>query len=163
MKSFSEELVEDRAFEVGGETFKWRYPQWEEMAAIYDEDFEILRKIEVPQPNGSSASGEEDAEALADALAEQTPSVVETTALTLERIILFIEDEDDAHARFRALTERKENAIPPFLIGYIYRWLLEMASGGRPMMPLSVSEAGGGDTEASSPDASSSPEEIPAA
>ena len=32
MRRFSEELVEDREFEIGGELFKWRYPYWEEFA-----------------------------------------------------------------------------------------------------------------------------------
>ena len=38
MRKWSEELVEDREFEIGGELFEWIYPHWEVGAKLFDDD-----------------------------------------------------------------------------------------------------------------------------
>lgn len=129
MKRFSDMLVDDREFEVGGEIFKWRYPFWEEMAAIFDEDVDLLKNL--------------------DADSGQMPSTKESIERTIERSLVFIDPEDGAHERFRALAQRKDPPVPLFLFGEIYRWLLEVTSN-RPSRQPSASEPGAGNSEASS-------------
>lgn len=136
MKSFSEELADERTFEIGNETFKWRYPHWEEMAAVFDEDQIML----------SNGGG------LADITTKQD------IELAIKRIQIFL--EPDQVKRFVALTKRKEDAVPLFQYRSLYRWLLEVTSG-RPTMSPSASAESGGDTGASSPEESPSQEETP--
>jgi hypothetical protein len=141
VKSFSQDLAEDREFEIGGEVFRWRYPHWEETAAIYDEDLELLKEIE-GQTNGDG------------------PTTKQAVAMTQKRIQIFIDPAQDAIKRFQALTKRKTDPVPLFQYGELYRWLLEVTSG-RPTNQPSDSEPGAGTTEASSADASSSTEGKP--
>jgi len=136
VKSFTEELAEDRTFEIGNETFKWRYPHWQEMAAIYDEDQAALS-------NGGS-------------LEEITTK--QDIELAIKRIQIFL--EPDSAKRFSTLTKRKEEPVPMFQFRTLYRWLLEVTSG-RPTTSPSASAESGGDTDTSSPDASPSTEETP--
>lgn len=143
MKEFSKELHEERSFEIGGEVFKWRYPHWEEMAKIFDEDVEIIKSATSVDESGRSA---------------EQKSTVEALEMTIGRIILFIDPDNDGIERFRALAARKERAVPLFLFSALYRWLLEVTSS-RPTTPPSDLEPGGGSIEATSPDESSSQEE----
>jgi hypothetical protein len=125
-------LIEDREFEIGGEIFKWRYPYWEETAAIYDEDVATI----------GNGNGEVDI------------STKQAMELTIKRMEMFLDPEGESIKRWRALTKRKENPIPLHLYGDLYRWLLEVTSG-RPTTALSTSEPGPGSTEVSSPGKSS--------
>jgi len=136
VKKFSDDLAEDREFEIGGEMFRWRYPHWEETAAIYDEDLELLKDIE-KQTNGDG------------------PTTKEAVALTQKRIKIFIDPGNDAYKRFDALMKRKADPVPLFQYGELYRWLLEVTSG-RPTNQPSDSEPGAGTTEASSAEESPS-------
>lgn len=142
MKEFSEALTDDRKFEIGGEVFAWHYPHWEEMAGIFDEDVELIR--------GLGRDGE-------DEEAKTQPNTKESIELTINRILVFLEDTDGAHDRFRGLAARKDRAVPYFLFSDLYRWLLEVTSA-RPTRPPSDSEPGGGSTEDTSPDESLSQE-----
>lgn len=129
MKRFSDDLVdaEDREFEIGGELFKWRYPHWEELAVILDEDVAALR-------NGGEP-------------ADLTTKVVIED--NIKKILVFVDSVEGAHKRFRDLAKRKENPIPLQMFSQVYRWLLEVSSG-RPTEQPSDLEPGAGDTEASS-------------
>lgn len=137
MKSFSDDLVEDRTFEIADETFTWRYPYWQEMAAIYDDDQAALR-------NGGG---------LEDITTKQD------IELAIKRIQILLEPE--SATRFAVLTKRKEKPVPMFQFRTLYRWLLEVTSQGRPTTSPSPSAESGGDTDTSSPAGSPSTEETP--
>ena len=49
-RSFSEELVENRQFEIGGELFEWTYPHWEVSQAGLDKASAVLDDASVPNP-----------------------------------------------------------------------------------------------------------------
>lgn len=125
-KSFSDELVEkvDRRFELGGEVYRWRYPHWEEMADIFDEDLAAA----------TAANGN-----------REIPTTRDSMARTFKRIKIMLEDED--RAKFDALTERTENPVPLPQYGIVYRWLIEVTSG-RPTTPPSDSALGHGEPAA---------------
>lgn len=122
MKRFSETLPDEREFEIAGEVFHWRYPYWEEITAIFDEDL-----IEEP------ADGEE----VKDLTFHQNIEIF------IRRIALFIADNDKE--RWQTLSYNKDNPIPYAQFSDLYRWLLEVASG-RPTVPPSPSESGDGTT-----------------
>ena len=133
MRSFSQEMAEDRRFEIGGETFTWVYPYWEEVAEILDEDLDMVKEIETEKNGGA-------------------PSTKETIQKTQKRILIFLPKED--HPRFKKLTTRKDPAVPTHQFGQLYIHLLEV-SGRRPTEPSSGSAPGDGSSETSSEDASS--------
>jgi hypothetical protein len=126
VREFSSELVTDKKFEIGGVVLEWRYPYWEELAAIFDEDLRAVR-------NGDEPGEITTQKALED---------------TVERIGLFL--ENGSRGQWQEVAHRKDNPVPLFQISELYRWLLEVTSG-RPTQSPSASEAGGGETEASSP------------
>lgn len=134
MKEFSSELVTDRKFEIGGVTLQWRYPYWEELALIFDEDMATVR-------NGGEVADTSTKEAL-----EQT----------IERVKVFL--DEPSVDRWVEVAHRREDPIPFFQISGVYRWLLEVSSG-RPTQSPSDSEPGGGNSEPSSPAVSPSTEE----
>lgn len=137
-REFSKELVEDRTFEIGGEVYTWRYPQWEETAALYDEDFAELQDAD------GNGTGEF--------------TFREDTSKTIERIKIFLEPAD--RQRWDKAVKRKANPIPHHQIIDCYKWLVRVTSG-RPTQQPSDSLPGAGETGASSSDASSSPEATP--
>lgn len=126
MKEFSSQLESDKKFEIGGQVLEWRYPYWEELAAIFDEDLASVR-------NGGEPGDVTTTQALKD---------------TVERIGLFL--ENGSREKWAEIAHRKEDPIPLFQISALYRWLLEVTSG-RPTVPPSDSEPGGGETDQSSP------------
>jgi hypothetical protein len=134
VKEFSKELVSDRSFEIGGTVLEWRYPYWEELASIFDEDLASLR-------NGGEVGDVSTKEALAQ---------------TIDRVNLFL--TDGSRDRWAEVAHRREDPVPLFQISEVYRWLLEISSG-RPTQSPSGSEPGGGTSEQSSPDGSPSTEE----
>ena len=123
LREFSKELAEDRDFEIGGEVFKFRYPYWEEGAAIFDEDL---------SPNGDGKF-----------------SWKADTELAIKRIPIFLDPDNDSHKRFKALAARKTNPVPRQQLVELYRWLVRITSG-LPTNPPSDSESGGGASDASS-------------
>lgn len=125
MKKFSDVLVQDRKFEVGGETFTWRYPYWQETASIFDADV--------------AASQNGDIDLTAKRSIEDY----------IERIAVFLDPEDESPIRWKKLAKRKNSPIAYFQFHQVYRWLLEVTSG-RPTPPPSDSDPGGGSSEASS-------------
>jgi hypothetical protein len=142
LRSFSEELMEQREFEIGGQVFRIRYPHWREGALLFDEGL-------TPAENGDK-QGEPAAF-----------SFVADTEMAIKKIPLFIDDDyNDGHARFKELVNRKKDPVPRFLLVRLYTWLMQVTDG-RPTEPPSPSAVGGGDTEALSADASSSPEVTP--
>jgi hypothetical protein len=140
LRSFSEELIDNREFEIGGQVFRIRYPHWREGALLFDD-------ITTPSRNG-------DGEARPEA---QEFSFVADAEQAIERIPMFLDpDFNDAHARFKAMVERTKDPVPRFQLVQLYTWLVQVTDG-RPIEPPSPSAAGGGDSGISSADASSSP------
>lgn len=139
MRRWSQELIEDREFELGGELFEWIYPHWEVGAKIFDDDLD---------PADSNGSGE-----------PQQFSFVTDTKLALERIPLFLNPKNDALKRFKALAARKEDAVPRYQWVQVYRWLVQV-TGGLPTIPPSSegSDGGAGETGTGSSDVSPSTE-----
>ena len=136
MKEFSQELVTDRKFEIGGVVLEWRYPYFEEIGALVD------------QAQQETKNGEGDI------------GTIGGLELTISRIGLFL--TDDSAERWKDRVHQKEDPIPAFQIGGLWQWLIEVTSG-RPTLPPLASPAGGGTTGASSPDGSPSTEETPTA
>lgn len=125
-RQFSKELDEDRDFEIGGEVFAFRYPHWEEGAAIFDTDL---------TQNGDGFSWKADTEA------------------AIKQIPIFLDPANDSHKRFQALVKRKADPIPRQQIVELHQWLVRVTSG-LPTEPPSALEAGGGTSDSSSPDGS---------
>jgi hypothetical protein len=118
-------VAEDREFEIAGELFKWVYPYWEDIAAVFDRDSEEAEREGV-ETNGDSSF-----------------TVRATIADFIDRIELFIDpDFNDGRTRWKALTKRKKNPIPHSQYAELYRWLLEVTSGTYPIEPQSRSEDG---------------------
>lgn len=124
-RSFSEELVENRQFEIGGELFEWTYPHWEVSAGLWDGD-------DTKTENGDG-----------------TFSFKADTAYAIKNVPLFLDPKNESHKRWKALVARKTDPVPRHQIVQLYRWLFEVASG-LPTSPPSESESGGGDSAASS-------------
>ena len=140
MRKFSDELVEDREFEIGGELFKWRYPYWEEYAARREEDARTVAKANEPKKDG-----EDD---------EDEITFNELYADFIKRIETFIDPENDAVNRWRRLAKRKIDPVPAYQFTELYFWLLEVTSS-RPTEQPSPSENGQGQTAITSKAASS--------
>jgi hypothetical protein len=136
MRRWSDELAEDREFEIGGELFEWIYPHWEIGAKLFDDDMTPAEK------NGDG---------------EQQFSFVADTKLALDRIPLFLNPKNDSHKRFKALAARKTEAVPRYQFVQLYRWLVQV-TGGLPTTPPSGSAPGGGENDAGSLEGSSSQE-----
>lgn len=135
MRKFSDELVEDREFEIGGELFKWRYPYWEEFADQLDKD--------IASVNAQSNGG--------DPVQDTVRAGYESF---IDRIPMFLDPENDSHKRWRALAKRKTSPVPHYMFRELYEWLLEVTSG-RPTEPPSPSENGPGQTASTSAGGSS--------
>ena len=138
LRRFSEELVEDREFEIGGELFEFCYPNWEVGAWLFDDQLE-------PAENGNGEF-----------------SFKADTELAIERIPIFLDPKNESHERFTRLVERKPpNAVPRHQLVQCYRWLVEVTSG-LPTTPPSESDSLGGSSDTPSEEESSSQEETPA-
>ena len=137
MRKFSEELIEDREFEIGGELFEWIYPHWEIGAKIFDDDL-------TPTTNGDQPT---------------EFSFQADTKLAIERIPMFLHTKNDGHKRFKTLATRKTDAVPRYQFVQLYRWLVQV-TGGLPTTDPSSPESDGGDgaTEPGSSDATPSTE-----
>ena len=140
MRRWSQELIEDREFEIGGEIFEWIYPQWEVGAKIFNEEL-------TPRP--SENGGEPTAF-----------DWVENTKKAVDGIPQFLNPKNDSHKRWKALVARKEDAVPRFQIAQLYNWLVQV-TGNLPTSPpsLTPSDDGDGSTEPESSAASPSTEE----
>lgn len=123
LRRFSDELAEDREFEIGGELFSFRYPYWEEGAALFDEDL-------TPSENGDGGEF----------------SFKADTEMAIKRIPMFLDPANDSHARFKRMVSRKTDAVPRHQIVQLYRWLVEVTSG-LPTNPPSESASGGGSSD----------------
>jgi hypothetical protein len=134
VKEFSKELVTDRKFEIGGVVLEWRYPYWEELALIFDEDMKSFR-------NGGQEPGDVSTK---DALEQ-----------TVDRVNLFL--TEDSRDRWVEVAHRKDDPVPLFQISEVYRWLLEVSSG-RPTQSPSDSDPGAGTNDQSSAEGSPSTE-----
>jgi hypothetical protein len=88
---------------------------------------------------------------------ENTPAA-EILAVADETILSLIEKKDDAHARYRALREREEDAVNLEDLTDLIQWLVEVQSGGRPTEPSPASSSSPAETGTPSTDASSSPD-----
>ena len=131
LRKFSDELVQDREFEIGGELFRFRYPHWEEGAALFDEEA-------TPEGNGKF-------------------SFRADTEYAIKRIPTFLDPANDSHKRFTALVARKVDPVPRQQLVQLYLWLSQVTAGLPTTLPTAP-EAGGGETDTGSSDASSSPE-----
>lgn len=150
MEDFDAALVEDRSFKIGGEVFKWRYPHPSETQPIFQKDLDSLFDAEAQ--NGSAETME-----LGGITIVRT-NLKDDLEDTQKRIAIFIDREDGALERWNKLTKRRENPIPGFQYRDLYNWLIQVTSGRPTNQPLD-SVPGAGRTEASSTDASPSPEE----
>lgn len=128
-RSFSEELVENRQFEVGGELFEWTYPHWEVAAGLWDGDDQ--------EREGETNGKPEKFSFRAD------------TEYAIKHVPIFLDPKNDSLKRWKALVARKTDPVPRHQIVQLYRWLFEVASG-LPTKPPSDSEPGGGDSAESS-------------
>jgi len=135
MRKWSDELVQDREFEVGGELFEWIYPHWEIGAKLFDDDL---------TPEDSNGD-------------QPQFSFTADTQLAIERIPLFLNPKNDSLKRFKALVARKTDAVPRYQFVQIYRWLVQV-TGGLPTTPPSEPASGGGDNVTESSGESSSQE-----
>ena len=134
-RSFSQELEEDREFEIGGEVFRWMYPHWKEGAQLFDDEMQQVQ--EAAESNGEQNSAF---------------SFVADTETAIKRVPTFLDPNfNDAHKRWKELVTRKPpHAIPRHQIAQCYRWLVEVTSGF-PTRSLSASSSGDGSSEDSSP------------
>lgn len=134
-KSFTEELItpqEQRTFEVGGELFKWRYLYWEDFASGIDE-----AQAEMAERTKQNGDTEQDSLTFHELYADYQ-----------KRIEPYLDPENDAIKRWRALAKRKENPVPAHVFQAVYMWLLEVTSG-RPIVLPSPSGDGQGRTATS--------------
>lgn len=133
-REFSKELEEDREFEIGGHVFKFLYPHWKDGAKLFDD--EMVAVQEAADGNGDSNAAF---------------SFVADTETAIKRIPMFLDPENDAHKRWKELTERKPpHAVPRHQIAQLYRWLVEVTSGF-PTTPQSPSTSGDTSNGDSSP------------
>ena len=138
MRKWSDELVQDREFEVGGELFEWIYPHWEIGAKLFDDD------LTPEESNGDQPQF----------------SFVADTKLAIDRIPMFLNPKNDSHKRFKALAARKVDAVPRFQFAQLYRLLVQVTSNLPTTPPSSpLSDDGDGTTGAESSDVSPSTEE----
>ena len=128
LRSFTNELPEDREFEIGGQLFKFVYPHWKDGAKLFDDEM-----TPTEDTNG-------DAPAF---------SFVADTETAIKRIPMFLDAENDAHNRFKELVSRKNDPVPRHQIAQLYRWLVEVTSGFPTQQP-SASSSGDGSSEDSS-------------
>ena len=136
LRRWSDELIEDREFELGGELFTVAYPYWEQTAEIWDEDT-------TPSENGDGVF-----------------SFKADTELAIKRIPLFLDPANDSHERFKRLSERKTDPVPRHQFVQVYRWLFEITAGV-PTRPPSESDSGGGSSDTPSEEELSSQEDAP--
>jgi hypothetical protein len=125
-RSFSQELEEDREFEIGGMVFKFIYPHWKDGALLFDQEMEEVK-----------AAGENTAES------NGAFSFVADTETAIKRVPMFLDPENDSHKRWKELVARKSSPVPRHQIAQLYRWLVEVTSGF-PTTPPSVSSSGDG-------------------
>lgn len=126
-RQFSKELDEDRDFEIGGEMFQFRYPHWEDGAAIFDAD---------TSPNGDGSF-----------------SWKADTEMAIKQVPIFLDPTNDSHKRWTALMKRKTDPVPRQQIVELHQWLVRVTSG-LPTNPPSDSEPGGGASDSSSQEGS---------
>jgi hypothetical protein len=139
MRRWSDELIEDREFEVGGEIFEWIYPNWEIGAKLFNEELNP-----VPSENGGEPARFD---------------WVQNTKKAVDGVPMFLHPKNDSAKRWKALCARKEDAVPRHQISQIYNWLVQV-TGNLPTTPPSseLSADGDGETEAVSSDVSPSTE-----
>ena len=126
MKRFAVE--DDREFEVVGEVFKWVYPHWEDIAAMFDRD------------SAEATTNGNEPETMRVAIGD-----------LIERIAMFIDpDYNNGRERWFELTKRRQNPVPHSMFPELYRWLLEATSGRYPTPPSSDSADGQPTTVATS-------------
>lgn len=131
MRDWDSELVEDRSFKIGGQVFHWVYPHWKEGAKLFDDEMSEVK--EAAESNGDAKEF----------------SFTADTETAIKRIPMFLEDENDAHTRFKDLMSRKTDPVPRHQIAQLYRWLVEVTSGF-PTTPPSASTPGDGSSDDSS-------------
>lgn len=107
MRRFSDELEDDREFEIGGELFKWTYPHWEKGAAIFDDTL-------TPEP---SENGQPAFTFKAD------------TEYAISKVPEMLDPVNDSAKRWKTLVARKTDPVPRFQIVALYRWLVEVTAG----------------------------------
>ena len=134
MEEFSKRTITDRRFEIGGVVLEWQYPQFDDLFDLYADD-------EAAVGNGNVTTAE-------DVRAQYHRRVKQIEVFLIE----------DSVEPWRQVVARKEDPIPPFLIGEVWTWLNEVATN-RPTQPPSGLAPGGGNEDPSSPDESPSTEE----
>lgn len=133
IKSFSEDIPDERTFELAGKTYTWKIPFWEDMATIFDESLAELKE----------ARSENDKTELT------TKGAIEDL---IQRIKTMLEPE--SAERFHEAAYGRDNPIAIRQFNEVYRWLLEVTSG-RPTIPSSDLAGGDGEPAASSQGSSS--------
>lgn len=129
MKSWTEELpTREHSFEIGGEVFKWRELNWDDFARLAAEEEQFSAKEEI--------------------------HTKDQLDFLVERIIFFLDPDEDAPKRFKSILKRKENPVPHYAITELHTWLWEQISE-HPTRPSSTSSNGAPSSETSSPEGSS--------
>lgn len=133
-REFSKELGEDREFEWGGETFRFRLFHYTETIAMLDTK---LSADLVVNDDGSF-------------------SWKANTEFCIKEIQRFLDGPDEVK-KFKAVLARKTNPVPRFQIDELYLWLREKVQGLPTNPPSSgLSGDGGGSNGAESSAVSSS-------
>ena len=141
LRKFSDELVEDREFEIGGETFRFRVMHWTEAATVMDgEDVK-----DAPQAGDDGVI-----------------SFRADTEYAIANMNKYLDPENDAVKRWKALCARKTDPVPRHQIVQAFVWARERALG-IPTVPPSELSTGGGSNGTSSSAESLSPEATPTA
>lgn len=133
-RNFDEELIDDRQFTIGGETFSWRYLHWREFAAVMDKEDEESKQREQAQKEAG------------DGWVDPTTFVGNHEEL-VESIVLLL-DPGQA-ARFKETVNDPAKEIGFQQIVRLHNWLLNQQTA-RPTDPPEGSGPSGGATGASS-------------
>ena len=126
-RDWDAELMEDRTFKMGGETFRWH-------ELHYTEGSKLWVEYTTPAENGQRG-------------------FLEDVEKAIEVIVRLLEPE--SKTAFKKLMARKTDPVPRHQIIQLYHWLFSVVSG-LPTEPPSDSGTGGGNSDPGSSAASSS-------
>ena len=127
-RDWDAELMEDRSFRMGGETFRWRELHYTEAAKFWE-------TYTNPAENGDR-------------------SFLQDTEIAITAITDLLEPDD--RAAFKKLVARKTNPVPRHQIMQLYHWLFSVVNGVLPTVEPAPSGTGAQGSKAGSSAGSSS-------
>lgn len=128
-KSFSEELVKERTFELGGETFEWRYLHWREYSRWLDER---AAAEDAEHAARQSVLNERERLIAEGKTGDDLPAIPEETVeASFEALIgriakYVVKDQLDL---FNEVVNDEDREIPGHLLRSLADWLLEVQTG----------------------------------